>query len=168
VRTTIEDLRNLAHGIYPPLLRDSGLASALQAAGNRSNVPVSVIADSRRHSPELEAAVYFCCLEALQNTAKYAPDSSATIRLWEHRETLHFEVADDGPGFDPATMTPGQGLTNMMDRIAAIGGSVNWDSAPGQGTRVCGSVPLCETADHDRLAAHTSVRISGSSSPLST
>jgi signal transduction histidine kinase len=146
VRTTINDLRDLAHGIYPPLLRDSGLAVALQAAANRSHVPVSVVAETGRHSPEVEAAVYFCCLEALQNTAKYAPDSAVTLCLSEDGGVLSFEVADDGPGFDPTTVTPGQGLTNMMDRIAAVGGKLNWTSAPGQGVRISGSVPVGEPA----------------------
>jgi signal transduction histidine kinase len=107
---------------------------------------VSVLAEAGRHPPEVEAAVYFCCLEALQNAAKYAPDASGTIRLWEEGATLCFEVADDGPGFDPATVTPGQGLTNILDRIAAVGGKAKWESALGQGTRVSGSVPVNEPA----------------------
>lgn len=144
VRVTIQELRDLAHGIYPPLLRDSGLASALQAAANRTNVPVSVVAEVGRHPPEVEAAVYFGCLEALQNTAKYAPDASATLRLWKDGEMLSFEVADDGPGFDPAAVKAGQGLTNILDRIAAVGGQATWVSAIGQGTRVSGSVPVSE------------------------
>ena len=146
VRTTVEDLRALAHGIYPPLLRDSGLTAALQAAANRTKLSVSLLSEVERHAPDLEAAIYFCCLEALQNTAKYAPDASATIRLWEDGPLLWFEVSDDGPGVDPATLTLGQGLTNIMDRIAAVGGQASWASAPGEGMRVSGSVPAGEQA----------------------
>jgi signal transduction histidine kinase len=146
VRALIEELRDLAHGIYPPLLRDSGLGPALQAAANRTNLPVSVLGAVGRHPPEVETAVYFCCLEALQNTAKYAPGASATIRLWEDGEMLSFEVGDDGPGFDPATVRAGQGLMNIMDRISAVGGEVDWISAVGEGTRVSGSVPVAGPA----------------------
>jgi signal transduction histidine kinase len=143
IRTTIEDLRNLAHGIYPPLLLDSGLSSALTAAATRSPLTVSVDADGvGRYAPELEAAVYFCCLEALQNATKHAADASVSVRLWEEADRLHFEVADDGPGFDPAVVKGGQGLLNMSDRTAAAGGEAAWDSSPGRGTRVTGWVPL--------------------------
>ncbi|MGH8976038.1 MAG: histidine kinase, partial [Acidimicrobiia bacterium] len=139
VRTTIEDLRNLAHGIYPPLLRDSGLPAALQAAATRSPLPVAVLADGvGRHARELEAAIYFCCLEALQNAAKHAPGASVEVRLWEEAGELRFEVADDGPGFAPGGAKTGQGLVNMTDRIAAVGGVAGWESAPGRGTRVSG------------------------------
>jgi signal transduction histidine kinase len=90
----------------------------------------------------VEASVYFCCLEALQNAAKHADGAEVTVRVWEEPGTLHFEVADDGPGFDPDTVSHGQGLVNMGDRLAALGGTVHWESAPGAGTRVCGSVPV--------------------------
>jgi signal transduction histidine kinase len=143
VRTAIEDLRDLAHGIYPPLLRDSGLAAALQAPASRSPLRVEVVADGvGRHPPELEAAIYFCCLEALQNAAKHAPGASVNVRLWEQEGELRFEVADDGPGLAPDGAAAGQGLVNMRDRIAAVGGVVGWESAPGQGMQVYGSVPV--------------------------
>lgn len=143
VKDTIQELRDLAHGIYPPLLVDSGLSEALRAAANRS--PLDVRADVEgvgRHHAEVEAAVYFCCLEALQNAAKHAPDATVQLRVEEGDETLRFEVSDDGPGFDPAAVAGGHGFVNMSDRLGAIGGSVRWDSAPGQGTTVRGTVPL--------------------------
>jgi signal transduction histidine kinase len=86
--------------------------------------------------------VYFCCLEALQNAAKYAAGASVEVRVWEDAGGLLFTVSDDGPGFDPAATRGGQGFVNMADRLGAIGGSVRWDSEPGNGTMVRGSVPL--------------------------
>ena len=101
VKETIQELRDLAHGIYPPLLMDSGLSEALRAAANRSPLAVSVDAtDVGRHPSEVEAAVYFCCLEALQNAAKHAPDATVRIEVREDADRLEFEVVDDGPGFD--------------------------------------------------------------------
>ncbi|MDQ1499530.1 MAG: hypothetical protein QOI86_2870, partial [Actinomycetota bacterium] len=145
VRDTISELRDLAHGIYPPLLMDSGLTEALRAAAGRSPLDVSVeSADVGRYPPELEAAIYFCCLEALQNAAKHAPGATVTVRLWEDAGGLLFEVGDDGPGFDAAATVRrgGQGYLNMSDRVGAIGGSVRWESSPGAGAKVSGSVPL--------------------------
>jgi signal transduction histidine kinase len=143
VRATIQELRDLAHGIYPPLLADSGLGEALRAAGRRSPLPVAVSdAGIGRYSLEIESAIYFCCLEALQNAAKHAAGAAVEVRLWEESGGLLFRVADDGPGFDAALARQGHGYVNMADRLGAIGGTVRWESAPGQGTRVLGSVPL--------------------------
>jgi signal transduction histidine kinase len=143
VKDTIQELRDLAHGIYPPLLMDSGLGEALRAAANRSPLPVSVeAADVGRHSSEVEAAVYFCCLEALQNAAKHAPEATVRIVVVEDDDTLQFEVIDDGPGFDAASARGGHGFTNMSDRLGAIGGTVEWRSAPGDGTTIAGSIPM--------------------------
>jgi signal transduction histidine kinase len=143
VRTTIEEVRNLAHGIYPPLLLDSGLPAALSAAAARSPLPVTVLTDGvGRQPPEVEATVYFCCLEALQNAAKHADGAEVTVRVSEEPGALRFEVADNGPGFDPDTVSHGQGLINMGDRLAALGGEASWESSPGAGTRVCGSLPV--------------------------
>jgi signal transduction histidine kinase len=147
VKATIQELRDLAHGIYPPLLADSGLGEALRAAGRRSPLPVTVTAAGLgRYGLEIESAVYFCCLEALQNAAKHAAGAQAEVRLWEESGGLLFSVSDDGPGFDVALARGGHGYTNMADRLGAIGGTVRWDSAPGQGTRISGSVPLLEGA----------------------
>lgn len=142
VKETLGELRALAHGIYPPLLMESGLAVALSAAAGRCPLPTSVHAEVGRYRSELEATVYFCVLEALQNAAKHAPEASVVIRLFEEDGVLRFEVADDGPGMDVAAKDNGQGFVNMSDRLGAIGGEVTWESSPGAGVRVTGSVPL--------------------------
>ncbi len=143
VQETIQELRELAHGIYPPLLVDSGLVEALRAAANRNPLPVDISADGiGRYPSETEAAVYFCCLEALQNAAKHAPDARVDLHLWEESGGLLFTVADNGPGFDPQTAQRGHGYINMADRLGAIGGTVRWDSEVGKGSQVRGSVPL--------------------------
>jgi signal transduction histidine kinase len=138
----LETLRDLARGIYPPLLADQGLEAALTSQARRAAVPVEVSSVGvGRHTPELEAAVYFCCLEALQNVAKYAAATRAWIRLTEEAGTLRFEVRDDGAGFDPSVTSFGTGLQGMTDRLDAIGGAVRVKSAPGEGTTVIGTVP---------------------------
>jgi signal transduction histidine kinase len=142
VRTTIAEVRDLAHGIYPPLLRESGVPAALAAAGARLPVPVSVDADEvPRLDQPLETAVYYCCLEAVQNAVKHAPASPIRVRLHGAGDRVRFEVADDGPGFDVAAVALGQGRQNMVDRVGAVGGVVVWESQPGRGTVVRGSVP---------------------------
>jgi signal transduction histidine kinase len=96
-----------------------------------------------RYAPEKEAAVYFCCLEALQNAGKYAGEgASATITLRERAGGLVFEVRDDGAGFDVSIRRPGAGFTNMNDRLGAVGGTLRVDSSPAVGTRVSGAIPL--------------------------
>jgi signal transduction histidine kinase len=143
VKATIGELRDLAHGIYPPLLADSGLGEALKAAGRRSPLPVAVSADGTgRYSLEIESAIYFCCLEALQNAAKHARGASVAIRVWEESGGLLFSVTDDGPGFDADAARQGHGYVNMADRLGAIGGTVRWESQSGTGSRITGSVPL--------------------------
>jgi signal transduction histidine kinase len=143
----LETLRDLARGIYPPLLADKGLAVALESQARKATVPVTVAADGLgRYPQEIEAAVYFCCLEALQNLQKYARAAHAEIRLRTGEGRLHFEVDDDGVGFDVATTTKGSGLTNMIDRLDALGGEVQAISSPGNGTRLCGSLPVASAA----------------------
>jgi signal transduction histidine kinase len=143
VKDTIQELRDLAHGIYPPLLMDSGLTEALRAAANRSPLGVSVQAEGiERYPTEVEAAVYFCCLEALQNAAKHAPDSSVEVVLEEAGGELCFTVRDDGPGYDASAAMAGHGYINMSDRVGAIGGTVEWQSTPGEGSAVLGRVPV--------------------------
>jgi signal transduction histidine kinase len=138
----LENLRDLARGIYPPLLADQGLAAALEAQARRSAVPVAVAVDRvGRYRQEAEAAVYFCCLEALQNVAKYAEATSARIHLSSSNGRLFFEVSDDGRGFDPANTGKGTGLQGMADRLEALGGVFEVHSQPGVGTTVTGSVP---------------------------
>ncbi|MBL7497472.1 sensor histidine kinase [Frankia nepalensis] len=142
VRSAAGALRELAHGIYPPLLRDHGLAPALRAAATRGPLDCFVEAGPDRYPPDLEAAVYFCCLEALQNAGKHAgADAEVMITVIAEDGAIRFEVADDGAGFDPAA-TAGHGFENMRDRVGAFGGNVQVESSPGAGTRVRGSVPL--------------------------
>jgi signal transduction histidine kinase len=142
--TALEDLRDLARGIYPPLLADKGLASALEAQARKSPVRVAVEADVGRYPQDVEAAVYFCTLEALNNVAKYAQATHAEIRLTQANGALAFEVRDDGIGFDASTTTRGTGLQGMTDRLNAIGGELHVESAPGRGTTVTGSVRSIE------------------------
>jgi signal transduction histidine kinase len=147
VETALDDLRELAHGIYPPLLSDRGLNDALAAVARRAPLPTRLLkVDVGRHPPQLEATVYFCCVEALQNAGKHAgPGATATLRVWEEQGGLRFEVVDDGTGFDPARQKGGHGLTNMADRLGAVGGSLRVRAAPGSGARVTGTIPLKET-----------------------
>jgi signal transduction histidine kinase len=139
----LEDLRDLARGIYPPLLADQGIVAALEAQARKAAVPVvvSAAADVGRYPQEVEATAYFCSLEALQNVAKYANASRAEVRLGCEDEALRFEVADDGTGFDPTATVFGSGLQGMADRLAAVGGTLEIRSAPGAGTIVAGRIP---------------------------
>jgi signal transduction histidine kinase len=105
-------------------------------------VAVASVAE-RRYPAEVEAAVYFCCLEALQNAGKHAVGATGVrLSLAEEDGVLLFEVTDDGPGFDPRSRPAGAGLANMADRLGAIGGRVRIESAPGEGTRIAGAIPL--------------------------
>ena len=140
---TLEDLRDLARGIYPPLLADKGLGPALEAQARKAAMPVTVSADGiARFGADVESAVYFSCLEALQNAAKYAEAREVRVRLTNGAGDLRFEVTDDGRGFDPATTSYGTGLQGIADRLAAVGGELNVTSAPGDGTAVAGSIPI--------------------------
>jgi signal transduction histidine kinase len=145
LQEAVQELRNLAHGIYPPVLMDRGLAAALEAAAGRAALPAEVRADDiGRLEQPIEAAIYFCCLEALQNAGKHAGEGAhATITLRREPEGLVFEVADTGPGFDMSSASiTGHGFVNMRDRIGAIGGTFRVESAPGDGTRISGTVPI--------------------------
>jgi signal transduction histidine kinase len=138
----IQALRELARGIYPPLLAEGGLAVALESQARKSSVPVEVEAGPvDRYAPELESAVYFCALEALQNVAKSAEAKRAVIRLATRDGVLIFAIEDDGKGFDPQQAHKGSGLQNMKDRIEALGGKLSIRSAHGLGTCVSGEVP---------------------------
>lgn len=143
LREALDDLRDLARGIYPPLLADKGLAAALEAQSRKATVPTTIEADGiGRYPREVEAAVYFCALEAMQNVAKYAEATSAVVRLAERDGSLVFEIEDDGRGFDATATTHGTGLQGMVDRLDAIGGNVDIRSEPGQGTLVRGEIGL--------------------------
>jgi signal transduction histidine kinase len=143
-QATLTELRELAHGIYPPLLMDRGLREALVAAANRATLPTEVNADVGRYPSDIEAAVYFCCLEAMQNAGKHAGEGARiTIAVNATDHALQFEVADDGAGFAAGRgALQGHGFVNMMDRLGAIGGRLDVDSAPGKGTRISGTIPL--------------------------
>jgi signal transduction histidine kinase len=139
----LENLRDLARGIYPPLLADEGLTAAVQAQARKSPVPVHVAPDGvGRYSQDVEASVYFCVLEALQNVAKYANASRVDVELRHDAGRLAFEVRDDGVGFDPTTAARGTGLQGMADRIDAVGGTFALRSTPGAGTTISGTIPV--------------------------
>ena len=139
----LEDLRDLARGIYPPLLADKGLPAALEAQARKSGLPIEVRADAiGRYPQDIEAAVYFSCLEAMQNIAKYASASSVSVSLSAADHALRFAVTDDGRGFDPATTTGGSGLQGIVDRMGALDGQVSVTSALGAGTTIEGRLPL--------------------------
>jgi signal transduction histidine kinase len=143
----LETLRDLARGIYPPLLADLGLAAALNAQASKSPLPVTVEADPiGRFGQDTEAAVYFCCLEALQNTAKYAHATQARICLQAANGTLQFTVSDDGTGYDTRRTPMGSGLRNMADRLAALRGQLEIQSAPRRGTSITGHLPIPVTS----------------------
>ena len=143
----LETLRDLARGIYPPLLAEKGLATALQSQARKATLPVEVDAENiGRYPQELEATVYFCVLEALQNVQKYAQATRACVRLLEADGELRFSVEDDGRGFDIEHMKMGSGLTNMRDRLDASGGTMTMHSMAGVGTTVFGVLFVPATA----------------------
>jgi signal transduction histidine kinase len=168
-------LRELARGIYPPMLADKGLVGALKAHILRASPSARLVADpplrTARFAPQVEAAVYFCCLEALQNTTKHAADAPVTVQLSERDGWLTFSVCDDGPGFETGAV-PGNastGLQNMSDRLAALDGTLQVASVLGRGTSVSGRVPLQPGGvDHEAptIAAQADARRSGPNSAL--
>ena len=144
---TLDELRSLAHGVYPAILNDRGLADALRSLA--ADVPVRVHVQTlglTRLPRQVETAVYFTCAEAVQNAVKHASSASAVWITVTRAEVLTFEVRDDGPGFavlDPHGSSTGHdGLRNMRDRLEALGGRLTIDTAPGRGTRIIGVVPL--------------------------
>jgi signal transduction histidine kinase len=151
-RDALETLSALAAGLYPPALRERGIAAALSAQA--TTVPVEVIDRvSARYAEDLEAAVYFVCQEAIQNAVKHAHAPRISVRLDDRDGRLRFAVSDHGAGFDPSTARRGAGMQNMADRIAAGGGLLEVDSKPGGGTTVRGYVPatgLLEQSAGDR------------------
>ncbi len=144
VETAIAEIRRLAHGIYPPLLVSGGLAQALPAVAGHAPVPVRLdLQGLGRYPASIEAALYFCCSEALQNATKHGgPDTTVTITAHADDRTLTLTISDTGRGFDPAT--PATGLTNMTDRLSAIGGRLVIDTAPGRGTRITAAIATPE------------------------
>jgi signal transduction histidine kinase len=143
VDAAIDDLRSVAADVYPSLLAARGLPDAIRTAALQSPVPVSVSVNGHdRYLQEVETAAYFCCLEALQNVAKHSPEAgSASVTLHRNGD-LRFEVRDDGPGFVTDGPNAGRGLTNMRDRIEAVGGELEIQSSPGAGTHIVGRIPV--------------------------
>ena len=149
----LEEMRSLAHGVYPALLVDRGLEEALGALGDSTPVATTVKAVGLgRYTPEIESAVYFCCVEALQNVAKHAHARSASISVVANG-TLDFEVRDDGGGFAEEETRAGAGFTNMRDRLAVVGGRLEVQSRPGAGTSVRGTVPVPISTRRGSLSA---------------
>ena len=139
----VEEVRSLAHGVYPALLETHGLVEALRSAARRSPGPVVVRGDVGRYPADTEAAIYFCCLETLQNVAKHAGrDATADVRLWEDGGSLIFQTSDSGGGFAVGETPQGHGLLNMRDRLAAVGGTLSVRSGVSLGTVVKGCVPI--------------------------
>ncbi|HWL34535.1 MAG TPA: histidine kinase, partial [Gaiellaceae bacterium] len=140
----LDELQSVARGIYPQVLAQHGLAAALRSAVQSAAIPVSVTDDcASRHSGAVELAVYYCCLEALQNAAKHAgPGASASVWLSDDGGELRFRVEDDGRGFEPARVEPGTGFSNLTDRLTAVGGSIRIDSTAGRGTCIAGQIPV--------------------------
>jgi signal transduction histidine kinase len=146
VEEALTELREVAHGIYPPALGRWGLARAFELVASRYPGRVEVVDPSGgRFRPEVEAAMYYCAMEAVQNASKHAGERAhISIRLHTDADELHLEVRDDGSGFDPAAVDGGIGLENMRDRLGAIGGHVEIDSEPGHGTLVAAAAPIGE------------------------
>jgi signal transduction histidine kinase len=140
----VEALRALAHGIYPAVLVDRGVPDALRSFAATAPIPVRVGAtDVGRFGAPIEAALYFCAVEAIQNAAKHAgPAANVEVSFAEKPDTVEFQIDDDGRGFDTTAATDGQGLLNMTDRIGALGGTLEVASTPGRGTRIMASVPV--------------------------
>jgi len=149
VDEALGELREISHGIHPPILTELGIVAALRRLRVRDAADVAIRARGvARHAPELESAVYYCCTEAVQNAIKH---TRGDVRVWveldERTDVLEFRVADDGPGFDPSASSVGLGLQSMRDRIGAVGGRLAIVTAPGEGTVVSGSVPVAAPAD---------------------
>jgi len=137
----IDELRNLAHGVYPAVLTDHGLVEALTTAARSCLGPITVTAEHvRRYQADVEAGVYFCCLEAIQNALKHGGDDVLIDVQLDGRDGLAFTVSDNGPGFPKRPDSNGDGLTNMQDRIGALGGTLTIDSQPPRGTTINGHI----------------------------
>ena len=159
VETALAEIRRLAHGIYPPLLVSGGLAQALPAVAAHAPVPAQLnLHGLGRYPASIETALYFCCSEALQNAAKHGgPDTTVTITARADERMLTLTISDTGRGFDPATI--GTGLTNMTDRLSAIGGNLVIDTAPGRGTRVTAVIATPTQPGSSELSGNDAPRL---------
>src|SRR2546423_15054888 len=141
VRDTLQSVRELAHGVYPALLLDRGLADALRGLASGIGIPVTIEAPADRHPPDIEATVYFCCLEALENVNRAGPGTRATVRLWPEPGSLHFEILVEGSGAANGELDGGSAPIGMQDRLGAVDGAFTVSSEPGR-TRVRAAIPL--------------------------
>lgn len=144
VRAALAELRELAERIYPPLLEGQALATSVRAAAARVAIPVEIeAAPLGRLSEPVVAAVYLCCLDAVENAVTHAgPGARVRIVLARDNDGVRFEVADNGLGFDPAATAPGAGLARIADRVGALGGRISVESSPGLGVRLIGEIPV--------------------------
>jgi PAS domain S-box-containing protein len=139
-RTGLDELRELARGIHPPILTHHGLAAAVESLADRAPVPVEIAIADARYPPTVESAAYFVVAEALTNVAKYASATTARVEAAEDGARLRITVSDDGVG--GARRAPESGLSGLEDRVAALGGSLFVDSPAGEGTRVTAEIPV--------------------------
>jgi signal transduction histidine kinase len=143
LRVAHDELRSLAQGVYPPVLTEHGLEAALQSAADRCPLPVTVDLDHvGRHHPDVEAALYFCCAEALQNAVKHSQARSIRLACGIEGSTLWISVSDDGIGFDVTSTPGGRGIINLRDRLGAIGGTLEVATQRDAGVTVRGVVPV--------------------------
>jgi signal transduction histidine kinase len=152
----LDEVREVAHGLYPPVLSDWGIAAALKRIRPPGDATLEIRATRiRRHPADVESAVYYCCLEAIANATKHGgPAVRIFIALREHPGRLNFQVCDDGPGFDASTARGGMGLQNMRDRLGALDGRLSISTAHRGGTTVSGSIPLTDEGELGRHARH--------------
>ncbi len=146
---TLEGLRDLARGVFPPLLADQGIVPALEAHIRKVGAHTTVDAPGlagRRFDADVEACAYFCCLQAIQNVLRHAGNTPSRVRLGLDGDELTFEIADDGPGFDVARTPRGMGLQIIQDRVDALEGSLEVRSDT-SGTTVAVRVPSA-TEEH--------------------
>lgn len=140
LRTAIAEVRGLARGLHPTILTQSGLRAAVESLAERTPVPVSVDVPDARYPASIGATAYFVIAEALTNVARYAGASGVRVRVTEDAGRLIVRIAEDGRGgADPAG---GTGLRGLLDRVAAAGGSLVVDSAPGAGTSLTATLPV--------------------------
>jgi signal transduction histidine kinase len=155
-RAALDKLRELAHGINPPVLASTGLAAAVRALASRASTQTQLMTgDVRRYPVEVETAVYFCCAQVLQNSAKFAPGATVKLALAESDGVLTFLASDNGPGFDQSAARHGSGLQNMIDRIAALGGTLEVVTSPGAGTTITVRIDVAPTLAAPTLRATT-------------
>jgi len=143
---TLDGLRDLARGIFPPLLAEQGVVAALRAhirkVGANATVEAAIDFAGRRFDADTEAGVYFCCLQAIQNVIRHANNAPCVVALSSDADILAFEIRDDGAGFDVATTPRGMGLQIVQDRVDALDGTLEVTSEPGRGTRVAVRLPI--------------------------